>query len=151
MAIHCNAGTTTTNWVGDLPGVGTVWYHQQGIANILSLPKIKETYRVTFNSATDNVFHVYSKNGNKCREFKQSKQGLYYASLEHNAMVLTHNSTIATVAQNKQNFSLLDQRRALMLFTNDQSHSRATESSPASARSIRIHRIGHQSRTLECV
>ena len=42
MSIHCNAGTTSTNKVGDLPGVGTVWYHENGIANILSLAKIKE-------------------------------------------------------------------------------------------------------------
>ena len=36
MDIHCNAGVTSTNMVGDLPGYGTVWYHPKGIANILS-------------------------------------------------------------------------------------------------------------------
>jgi hypothetical protein len=35
MTIHCNAGTTKTNLIGDLPGYGTVWYHPSGIANIL--------------------------------------------------------------------------------------------------------------------
>ena len=35
--IHCNAGVTSTNMVGDLPGYGTVWYHPNGIANILAL------------------------------------------------------------------------------------------------------------------
>ena len=94
-------------------GVGTVWYHQQGIANILSLAKIKQTHRVTFDSAADNVFHVYNKNGSKCSEFKQSKQGLYYTNLPSDATGLTNSSTIVTVAQNEQNFSLLDQRRAL--------------------------------------
>jgi hypothetical protein len=37
MDIHCNAGVTSTNMVGDLPGYGTVWYHPIGIAKILSL------------------------------------------------------------------------------------------------------------------
>ena len=41
MDIHCNAGVASTNWVGDLPGYGMVWYHQEGIANILSLSKVK--------------------------------------------------------------------------------------------------------------
>jgi Zinc knuckle len=50
MKIHCNAGVTTTRLVGDLPGYGTVWYHPQGIANILSLSRVSERYRVTFNS-----------------------------------------------------------------------------------------------------
>jgi hypothetical protein len=36
MKIHCNAGVATTNQVGDLDGYGTVWYHPNGIANILS-------------------------------------------------------------------------------------------------------------------
>ena len=42
MDIHCNAGVTSTNLVGDLPGYGTVWYHPNGIANILSLAKMQE-------------------------------------------------------------------------------------------------------------
>jgi hypothetical protein len=37
MDIHCNAGVTRTNLIGDLPGYGQVWYHPNGIANILSL------------------------------------------------------------------------------------------------------------------
>lgn len=36
MNIKCNAGGTRTNWVGDFPGYGEVWYKKSGIANILS-------------------------------------------------------------------------------------------------------------------
>jgi len=36
MTLHCNAGVSTTNMVGDSPGYGTVWYHKSGTANILS-------------------------------------------------------------------------------------------------------------------
>ena len=34
LDIHCNSGTTMTD---NLPGYGTVWYHPNGITNILSL------------------------------------------------------------------------------------------------------------------
>jgi hypothetical protein len=42
MDIHCNAGITSTNLIGDLPGYGKVWYHPNDIANILSLARVKE-------------------------------------------------------------------------------------------------------------
>jgi hypothetical protein len=37
MDIHCNAGVASMNLLGDLPGYRTVWFHPNGIANILSL------------------------------------------------------------------------------------------------------------------
>ena len=40
MHIHCNAGITRMNLVGNLSGYGTVWYHPDGIANILSLAEV---------------------------------------------------------------------------------------------------------------
>ena len=42
MHIHCNAGITRTNLVGDLRGYGTIWYHPDGIANILSLAEVRK-------------------------------------------------------------------------------------------------------------
>ena len=59
MFIHCTAGVAKTNLIGDLPGYGTVWYHPDGIANILSLSKVKEKYRVTFDSDKNNQFIVH--------------------------------------------------------------------------------------------
>eukprot|EP00978_Attheya_sp_CCMP212_P020630 scaffold59246_cov62-Attheya_sp.AAC.1 len=62
MDIHCNAGVTSTNLVGDLPGYGTVWYHPQGIANILSLSNSKvknHGNRVTYDSDDGNEFRVH--------------------------------------------------------------------------------------------
>ena len=77
MDIHCNAGIASTNYVGDLPGYGMVWYHEEGIANILSLVKVKERYRVTFDSGSTNEFIVHKDDGTKHR-FHQSECGLYY-------------------------------------------------------------------------
>ena len=39
-ARHCNSGTTMTDMEGDLPAYSTVWYHPNGIANILSLGQV---------------------------------------------------------------------------------------------------------------
>jgi hypothetical protein len=59
MHIHCNAGVAMTNWMGDLHGYGPVWFHKMGIANILSLARVKEKYQVTYNSANGKEFHVH--------------------------------------------------------------------------------------------
>ena len=56
MNIHCNAGIESTNWVGDLEGFGTVWYHKKGILNILYLEKVQEKYHVTYGSKDGNYF-----------------------------------------------------------------------------------------------
>ena len=63
MFIHCTAGVAKTNLIGDLPRYGTVWYHPNGIANILSLSKVKEKYRVTFDSDINNQFIVHCTDG----------------------------------------------------------------------------------------
>ena len=59
MHIKCNAGSKSTNLRGTLSGYGEVWYFAEGIANILSLSRVKEKFRVTFDSAADNTFHVH--------------------------------------------------------------------------------------------
>jgi len=50
LDIHCNAGVATVNKIGNFPGYGVVWYHPGGIANILSLGRVKDKYQVTFDS-----------------------------------------------------------------------------------------------------
>ena len=63
MYIHCTAGVTQTNLVGDLPGYGTMWFHPDRIANILSLSRVKTKYRITFDSDTTNEFIVHKPDG----------------------------------------------------------------------------------------
>jgi N-acetylmuramoyl-L-alanine amidase len=77
MDIHCNAGVTSTNMVGDLPGYGEVWYNPNGIANILSLARVKEKHQVTFDSAGGNKFVVH-KTGSTTTCFLESRRGLYF-------------------------------------------------------------------------
>ena len=109
LSIRCNAGVKTTNLKGHLSGYGWVWYYPKGIANILSLSRVKERYRVTFDSATDNCFHVHKDNG-KILKFKEANRRLYFfdtANRDERETVL-----ITTVADNKSNFSAYDYSKA---------------------------------------
>ena len=82
MSIHCNSGVTTTNWVGELSGYGTVWFHPNGIANILSLARVKEQgYRVTYDSIAGNRFVIHKSDGTT-RIFNESTRGLYYLDVK---------------------------------------------------------------------
>ena len=63
LKVFSTGGTAMKNLIGFLPGYGWVWYHPNGIANILSLARMIKKYRVLFDSATDNEFHVYVREG----------------------------------------------------------------------------------------
>jgi hypothetical protein len=108
MDIHCNAGVTSTNLVGDLPGYGTVWYHPKGIANILSLNKVKEKYLVTYNSRDGNAFVVH-KDDELSRTFQQSPRGLFYMDTTQTGTLLVN-----TVAENKNKYTNRDYSKALL-------------------------------------
>jgi len=77
LSLHCNAGIATVNKIGDLPGYGTVWFYEDGIANILSLNNVKKKYRVTYDSTAYDCFEVHKADGTK-RVFQPSKKGLFY-------------------------------------------------------------------------
>ena len=105
MFIHCTAGVAKTNLIRDLPGYGTVWYHPNGIANILSLSKVKEKYRVTFDSDINNQFIVHHTDGTQ-QIFQQSSQGLYFldTSLMPQPVTATNGTVlVTTVADNASN------------------------------------------------
>jgi Reverse transcriptase (RNA-dependent DNA polymerase)/Zinc knuckle len=109
MQIHCNAGVTTTNLIGDLKGYGTVWFHPDGIANILSLARVKQNYRVTYDSSSGNLFTVYKKDGSK-RCFIESPRGLYFLD----AAIKTGNVLVNTVKENAANYSKAEIERATL-------------------------------------
>jgi hypothetical protein len=78
MDLHCNAAVTSTNLIGDLIGYGEVWYHPNGIANILPLKRVKTRgHRITYDSSKGNDFHVQKADGT-IRVFKELSRGLYY-------------------------------------------------------------------------
>ena len=77
MQLSTQAGSTTTNLVGDLPGYGTVWFHPNGIANIIALTNMKKHHRITYDSHEGNEFAVHKPDGT-ARIFKESSNGLFY-------------------------------------------------------------------------
>jgi hypothetical protein len=78
--ISCNAGTAEMKLIGDLLGYPTpVWYHPNGIANILSSHRVSKRCRVVYNS-TEEVkasFHVTKQDGSVLH-FRPSMSGLHY-------------------------------------------------------------------------
>ena len=116
MFIHCTAGVAKTNLIGDLPGYGTVWYHPNGIANILSLYKVKEKYRVTFDSNQNNQFIVHRNDGTQ-RVFQQSPRGLYFldTSLTPQPTANIRGTVLVTTVADKANsFSNADYAQAVL-------------------------------------
>ena len=114
MHIKCNAGSKSTNLRGYLSGYGWVWFFPSGIANILSLSRVKEKYRVTFDSATDNCFHVHKEN--KVLRFKEAVRRLYYfdtAEKDEESTLLVN----TMVADNESNFSAYDVTKAKLART----------------------------------
>jgi hypothetical protein len=67
MQLSTQAGTTTTNWMADVPGYyRPVWFHPGGIAKILSLINMIAKYHVTYGSRhgnTPNTFCVHKEDG----------------------------------------------------------------------------------------
>merc|ERR1712157_559423 len=78
LKIFSTGGLATTNHIGYIPGYGWVWYHDKGIANILSLSRVKRKFRITYESGDDNMFKVHLANG-RIRNFVESARGLYYS------------------------------------------------------------------------
>jgi hypothetical protein len=47
--VKCNAGSQTTNWIGDFPGLPEpVWLDEKGRYNILSMKRVKKYYRIVY-------------------------------------------------------------------------------------------------------
>ena len=70
LGILSTGGHITTHLKGGIPGYGTVCFHPGDIANILSLSKVVEKYRVAYNSTGETKFVVYLPFV-EVRQFKQ--------------------------------------------------------------------------------
>jgi hypothetical protein len=110
MSIHCNAGVKTTSEIGDLPGYGEVWYHPTGIANILSLSRVRaKGFQVTYENEK-NCFILTSPTGRR-NGFEQSPKGLYF--IDTAATQKLGSVFVTTVESNKAKFSQRDYLRAI--------------------------------------
>lgn len=114
LTLHCNAGTVTISqqgYLGDYPE--PVWYHPEGIANILSLRNITRHYRVTLDSKSNNALRLHQDDGSVI-DFYPSKTGLYHTApntLEEARGMWT---LINTVQQQAQQYTRRQVREATM-------------------------------------
>jgi hypothetical protein len=112
MKVQSTAGVTYTDMIGELDGYGTVWYYPDGIANILSLSRVRRDFPVVYNSEEENVFKMKRKDGSY-REFQQADSGLYYSVMNEKE---TGEATalINTVDDNKSKYSKYDYMQAVL-------------------------------------
>ena len=89
--------------------------HPDGIANILSLARVKTKYQITYNSDENNKFIVHKPDGST-RNFKESSRGLYYHNTSTAVTRVADTGTVlvATVADNASNYTHADYSRALL-------------------------------------
>ena len=106
LILYCNAGKATINKKGDLKGYGTVWYHPDGIANILSLHNVQKKYKVTYDSAQGNGFMVHKANGNN-RVFMPSRKGLFYSDVKNDVAHVLINTEIRININTRLNSTLM--------------------------------------------
>ena len=117
MRVHCNAGSRLTNYIGDLPGYGTVWYDPMAIANILSLRRVRDRYHISYDSADEQF--VVTKPCGKEFVFKESDGGLHYLDTTRPEQGqgtrdgYQHVFTVNTVKDNRKNFTNNDYLRAV--------------------------------------
>jgi len=84
MRVLCNAGVVNITHQGTLPGYPPrVWYHPTGVANILGLHNVGKHYRVTYDSAKDDAFHLHRGDGSTAL-FTASAKGLYHLDTTSN-------------------------------------------------------------------
>jgi hypothetical protein len=81
LTVYTNVGVLTCNTKGDLKGYGTVWYHSEAIAKILSLSNVlaKERYRVSFEATSG--FKMRNTKTGATTFFERDKDGLLSAPL----------------------------------------------------------------------
>ena len=112
IKVHTSAGTATTDLQGDLPGYDRpVWYHPNGIANVLSLKNVRQSSRVTYDSDQGNSFAVHRPDGT-VRNFVMSQSGLFYLDIQLPPTPAVGTSLVQTVKENMQQYSKKDVRMA---------------------------------------
>jgi hypothetical protein len=111
VEVKCNAGSRTTNWIGDFPGLPEpVWYDGDGRCNVLSMKRVKKFYHIAYDSDNEQGFIVTHRTRGTSRSFFESKKGLHYSDFKRNP-VSTHVFT-TTVKKQKEQFSKTDVQRA---------------------------------------
>jgi len=109
LVMNTNAGSKVLNKQANVLGFGKAWFDDTQMANIFGFAGTVDRYRITYDSAKEDAFHVHSPHG--IVKFKRNKDGLYtYKPLqcyydEVKARNESMNNMITTVTENKVGFT----------------------------------------------
>jgi hypothetical protein len=110
LQLKCNAGIVYINRIADLPGFPEpVWFHDNGIANVLSLSRVSKFFPVTYNNVEGFVIH--KPDGQKHR-FQESPRGLFYLDPSKQSQNKEDTLLVMTVKKKKTAYSKRDVQRA---------------------------------------
>jgi len=106
--------------VGTFPGYCAVWYHPEGIANVLSLARVRKKYIVTNDSTSGHGFIVHSPNRPTFEETEGSLYAYDMSKLKTGAHLLANVVTIGkdkghgirVVEENEKKYMDRDVKRA---------------------------------------
>jgi hypothetical protein len=114
VEVKCNAGSRTTNWIGDFPGLPEpVWFDKNGRCNILSMKRVKKFYHITYDSDNEHGFIVTHRKKGTSRSFYESKKGLHFSDFKTHP-ISSHVFATTTVKKQKEQFSKRDVKRAVV-------------------------------------
>jgi len=112
--IKSNGGTNKVTEKGSFGPIEDVWHDPASLANILSLGKLQETHKITFDSAGENKFIVHCEDGSML-QFRMSAEGLYYYDMDEDASYLalvTKEHKLTTVKGNMEGYTPREVQRA---------------------------------------
>ena len=99
-----NEGHQDSTLLGDFPNLGTVWYNNESLANILSLSKVSKVCRMTMDTGTEKAMCVRRLDGTVMK-FVEHECGLYVYSPNNTNQTTAGYTLISTVAGNKRMFT----------------------------------------------
>ena len=127
VSINTNGGKIYFDQEGVLPGYGVVYYNPEGIANVLSMARVKEKgTRITYDTSKGSCFHLHNPDNKSTRDFHKIGHGLYLCDTTHGAFskhdfpghssfmssALESVSMVASVEDNKRLFTPAEIKRA---------------------------------------
>jgi hypothetical protein len=116
LRLLTNGGSISSHQEGHLPGYGMVPFHAKAVTNIMSLGKLVDKYRVTYDSAQEDAFYVHTPERtvrfgrNESNLYTHTPQSLGVSSQATNKTV--QRSLVQTVAENMKFYTPREIKRA---------------------------------------
>ena len=99
-----NAGVLVTKKKCDIPNLGTYWFNEKAITNIISLKDMVKQYQVTFDSEQERAMIVHFPK--KIVKFQQLNSGLYGMNPKdkNNKIDLSHKISLVNTVEDNLKF-----------------------------------------------